>query len=178
MRHYKPKLFIIATLPWYFLLAFPRCISGSVTIINHFVPARFIKASRWYSRTTRTRKQLSQQEQDGGYSYQSHQRCGDIDDTNPAIFRPRPWPRRRRLEWRHRSSSCHTRTPPRMLQQCNRRCDGEILEVRSKSIPMPPTSVRSLLTKWTTTPRRTIAAPTNHEMDDDTEKTIAKDWPR
>ena len=173
MRHYKPKLFIIATLPRVLLLAFPRCISGSVAIINHFVPARFIKASRWYSRTTRTRKQLSQQEQDGGCSYQSHQRCGDIYDTNPAIFRPRPWPRRCRLEWRHRSSSCHTRTPPRMLQQCNRRCDGEILEVRSKSIPMPPTSVRSL-TKWITTSRRTIAAPTNHEMDDDTEKTSPK----
>ena len=96
VRHYKPKLFIIATLPRVLLLAFPRCISGtcSVTIINHFVPAWFIKASRWYSRTTTpTRKQLSQQEQDGGYSYQSHQRCGDIDDTNPAIFRPRPWPR-------------------------------------------------------------------------------------
>ena len=94
VRHYKPKLFIIATLPRVLLLAFPRCISGSVTIINHFVPAWFIKASRWYSRTTTpTRKQLSQQEQDGRYSYQSHQRCGDIDDTNPAIFRPRPWPR-------------------------------------------------------------------------------------
>ena len=26
--------------------------------------------------------------------------------------------------------------------------------------------------------RRTIAAPTNHEMDDDTEKTITEDWPR
>ena len=111
--------------------------------------------------------------------YQSHRRCGDIDDTNPAnCTRPlAAAPRRRRLELRHRSSCCQTNSASNAA--CNDATggvDGESLEVEIN--PDHATDIRETTTHEMKTPRRTIAAPTNHEMDDDTEKTIAEDWPR
>ena len=50
------------------------------------------------------------------------------------------------------------------------------LEVESN--PDHSADICETTTHEMTTPRRTITAPTNHEMDDDTEKTIAEDWPR
>ena len=67
----------------------------------------------------------------------------------------------------------------RRLECCNDAtggADGEILEVEINADHA--TDIRETTTHEMKTPRRTIAAPTNHEMDDDTEKTIAEDWPR
>ena len=86
-------------------------------------------------------------------------------------------PRRRRLELRHRSSCCQTNSASNAA--CNDATggvDGESLEVEIN--PDHATDIRETTTHEMKTPRRTIAAPTNHEMDDETEKTIAEDWPR
>ena len=94
--------------------------------------------------------------------YQSHRRCGDIDDTNPAnCTRPRPWPRRRRLEWRYRSSCCQTNQTNSASNAADATggVDGEILEVEINADHA--TDIRETTTHEMKTPRRTIAAQTN-----------------